>query len=121
MEIPRERFAALPAFVEAMPGDVREREEITEVQIVRAILERSDRRWQFVWNGVTIAAPVLDRAFYDDFFAHRITIAPGDALEVRLRIRQERRPELGVFVNKTYEVLQVFKHIPRQLAPGLGM
>lgn len=94
-------------------GDERELVETTDLQIVRAILEKSRRRWQFVWNGIKISAPVLDDAFYSDFFAHRITIAPGDVLRARLRIRQKRDPELGVFINEAYEVVEILEHIPR--------
>jgi hypothetical protein len=88
-------------------------EEITELQILRAILERSRRRWEFVWNGLKIAAPVLDEAFFDDFFAHRIMIAPGDSLRVRLRLRQKRLPDLGIYVTESYEVVEVLEHLPR--------
>lgn len=91
----------------------RESKERTEVQIVRAILERSKRRWEFVWRGVKISAPVSDDDFYNDFFAHRITIAPGDSLDVDLRVVQKLVPETGIYVNTDYEILKVYKHIPR--------
>lgn len=112
VEIPRERFALIS---EPLPRDdeTREIEETTTVRIIRAILERSRRRWEFVWNGVRISAPVTDDAFYDDFIAHRITIAPGDALEVRLKVRQRRDPTTGIFLNDGYEVSEVRNHIPR--------
>jgi hypothetical protein len=118
--VPREEFAALPAYYELVPGDARDIEEVTELQIVRAILERSSRRWEFAWNGIKIAAPVLDDAFYDEFFAHRITIAPGDSLRVKMRIVQFRSRDLGVFMNQKYEVLEVLRHIPRSIQGDLG-
>jgi len=82
---------------------------------MRAILERSRRRWEFVWRGVRISAPVLDERFYADFAAHKITIAPGDALEVRLKIRQRKDPSTGIMLNDAngYEVVEVLKHLPR--------
>lgn len=113
VKIPRERF---PLISRPTPGGeetTREVEEITTIRIIRAILERSRRRWEFVWNGMTMSAPVSDDQFYDDFFAHRITIAPGDALTVRLRIRQRLNPDIGVYLNESYEVVEVIKHIPR--------
>lgn len=116
LSIPKARFEALPAFLADEAATDRELLETTDVEILRAILERSKRRWEFVWNGMKISAPVLDEAFYDDFFAHNITIAPGDALRVRLRIRQRRAPDTGIFINQSYEVVEVLKHIrrPRQ-------
>lgn len=87
--------------------------EITDIEILRAILERSRRRWEFVWSGNRISAPVLDDLFYDRFFAHEITIAPGDRLRVRLKVKQHRLPDVGIFVNQSFEVVEVLEHIPR--------
>lgn len=111
--LPRERFALLPKTLDDDGGDSRDLEEVTELEILRAILERSRRRWEFVWNGMKISAPVTDDAFYDDFFAHRIMIAPGDALRVKLLVRQRRAKDIGVFINESYEVVEVMKHLPR--------
>jgi hypothetical protein len=120
-EIPRERFAALPTFLADESLNERELIETTDLEILRAILERSTRRWEFVWNGMKVSAPVTDEHFYDDFFAHRITIAPGDALRVRLRIRQRRSPDLGIFMNSSYEVIEVLSHLPRAGQGDLGV
>lgn len=123
IQVPRERFSSMAADA-THSSDERELVEITELQIMRAILERSRRRWEFVWHGVRISAPVLDDMFYADFAAHRITIAPGDALEVRLKIRQRKDPYSGILLNDPngYEVLQVVKHLPRhRQADFLGM
>ena len=80
VEIRRKQFAVLPESLDEVEGNSRDLTEVTDLEILRTILERSKRRWQFVWNGVRISAPVTDDRFYDDFFAHRITIAPGDVL-----------------------------------------
>jgi hypothetical protein len=111
--IPRDALGRLPASLDGDGDDTRELIETTEVEIVRAILQRSKRRWQFVWNGVQISAPVRDAQFHTDFLAHRITIAPGDSLRVKLRIKQTRHPRAGVFINEAYEVVEVLNHIPR--------
>ena len=110
--VPREKFAI---FQTEQPLDETSREivEITHVEISRAILERGKRRWEFFWRGVKIAAPILDERFFDRFFAHEITIAPGDGLEVALRIVQERNKDSGIYVNVRYEIVEVYKHVPR--------
>ena len=118
--VPRGKFAI---FQNQQPIDEMTRElvEITQVEISRAILERGKRRWEFFWRGVKIAAPILDDRFFDRFFAHEITIAPGDSLEVALRIIQERKPDSGIYVNTRYEIVEVYQHIPRvkqALLPG---
>lgn len=114
-KIPRGSFHHISRGALLEQPDSREFIEVTDVQITRAILERGRKRWQFVWRGVRISAPVLDDGFYDKFFAHDITIAPGDALQVRLRVRQTREPDTGILINDPngYEVLEVLEHRPR--------
>lgn len=113
--IPRERFARLSDVALLEDVEARDFIEIADVQITRAILERGRKRWQFVWRGVRISAPVLDDRFYDKFFAHEITLAPGDSLQVRLKVRQRRDPDTGILINDAdgYEVLEVLHHRPR--------
>lgn len=88
-------------------------EENCSLQIIKAILERSKRKWEFMWRGIKISAPIVAESFYTEFFAHEITIAPGDELEVQLRIKQKKDPRTGIYANKSYEVSSVFKHVPR--------
>lgn len=87
--------------------------EQAELQIVKAILKKSNRRWEFVWRGITISAPVLNESFYVGFFAHEITIAPGDTLKVTLAIKQSKDPDTGIYTNVGYEVVEVHAHVPR--------
>jgi len=110
--IPREKFSLFQSD-QVIDENVREIVEITQVEISRAVLERGKRRWEFFWRGVKIAAPISDNNFFNRFYAHEITIAPGDALEVALQIVQEKNPDSGIFVNVRYEIIEVFDHIPR--------
>jgi hypothetical protein len=86
-------------------------EEDCDLYIVKAIMERSNRLWGFRWRGIDVSAPIKDPKFYDDFAKHNFTIAPGDEFQVRLAIHQERDDVSGVYANKRYEVLQVYRHI----------
>jgi hypothetical protein len=117
--IPREQFVAL---IER--GTIEEGESIIEdanLEISRAILARGRRRWEFYWRGVRISAPVLDESFYDKFFAHSITIAPGDVLKVALKIYRQPDPDSGITINTKYEIVQVYEHLPRQKQKPLDM
>jgi hypothetical protein len=112
--VPRERFAAIASGVaEEREANSRTITEPAELTILRAILERNKRRWEFAWRGVRIPAPVLDGRFFDEFFAHSIRIAPGDTLEVVLKIYQKKDPDSGIYTNEKYEVVEVLKHTPR--------
>jgi|ERR1035437_5492748 hypothetical protein len=98
---------------EEIKSNSRSVPEQAEIQILKAILERSKRRWEFSWRGIRISAPVTDSNFYTEFFAHRIKIAPGDTLRVKLLIHQVLDPDTGVYTNDDYEVVEVLEHIPR--------
>ncbi|MCE8025490.1 hypothetical protein [Billgrantia aerodenitrificans] len=117
--LPREAIMLATNEVVELDGK-REIFEIVELQILRAILERGRKKWQFMWRGVKISAPITSKSFYDDFFSHSITIAPGDSLEVKLVIKQERDYDNGVYVNKSYEIVEVYKHNPRLRQASLG-
>ncbi|MEQ8407307.1 MAG: hypothetical protein RJS98_13765 [Rhodospirillaceae bacterium] len=119
IDIPRERFALLSSLIE-LDDPQREIQEVAELQIKRAILERSRRKWEFIWRGVKISAPVLDEHFYRDFFAHKITVAPGDSFEVVLKIYQSKDEDTGIFTNSRYEVIEVRRHIPRYAQAEIG-
>jgi len=88
-------------------------EEDADLYIVKAIMERSTRKWEFKWHGVNISAPINDPNFYDDFAKHDFTIAPGDEFQARLAIYQRRDDLSGVYSNTNYEVLHVYRHISR--------
>lgn len=109
------RRAAIPIREEP---DERVIYEQCELDIVKAILKQGKRKWEFVWHGVRITAPMLDTAFHSRFKAHEITIAPGDRLDVRLAIKQRRDPKTGIYTNLSYEVIEVFKHIPAEKQLG---
>ncbi|WP_419147932.1 hypothetical protein [Pseudoalteromonas 'SMAR'] len=112
IEILRKHFALLTSPLE-IEEPQREINEVAELQIKRAILERSKRKWEFIWRGIKISAPVSDQQFYDDFFAHKITVAPGDSLDAVLTISQVRDEDTGIYTNSKYEVKTVHRHIPR--------
>lgn len=97
----------------ATEPDSRITTEVVDLQIIKAILERGVRKWEFMWRGVKINAPIIAKQFFDNFDAHRITIAPGDILRAKLAIKQHRDPIIGIYSNEGYEVIEVFEHIPR--------
>lgn len=118
--IPRKSFPLLSKPIE-IDEPQREIQEVADLQIKRAILERTKRKWEFIWRGIKISAPVLDDNFYNDFFAHKITVAPGDSLEAVLKIYQSRDEDTGIYTNSRYEVVVVHKHIPRNMQSELDV
>lgn len=114
IEIPKENFPQLSALVNEEPeAEERSVTQVENLQILRAILEKGTRMWQFSWKGIRISAPVLDDDFYNQFYDHNVTIAPGDALKVKLKIYQKRNDVAGIYVNKKYEVVEVIGYTSR--------
>lgn len=116
--IPREVFDQM---ITVPPPDEDRRvvRELVELTILRAILERSSRKWQFLWNGIRVSAAITDDSFFDRFDSHAITIAPGDTLECEVLITQERDPISGVYENRSYEIARVVEHRPKPKHPEL--
>lgn len=110
--LPRESIILASGEVDLVEG-VRIIPETVELQILKTILERGKRKWEFMWRGIKISAPITSQNFYNEFFNHNITIAPGDSLYVKLLIKQVRDEDTGIYLNKSYEVAEVYKHNPR--------
>lgn len=113
ISVPRENFAVLSSSVVSELEDTRELLETTDLQIIRAILEKGKRKWEFAWKGVRISAPLTDEKFFQNFSERKFTVAPGDGLEVTLKITQKLNHEAGLYINSAYEVVRVLKHLPR--------
>lgn len=92
--------------------------ERTLLVIIKAILRRSRRKWEFNWNGLDLSAPIVDPTFFDRLQTRQIAISQGDSLDVELSITQEFDEEIQVWRNTRYEVTRVFGLIegPRQAA-----
>ncbi|GAB2627818.1 hypothetical protein GCM10027191_25940 [Novilysobacter erysipheiresistens] len=117
-EVPRGMFCRFDTRVIDEDGD-RVVVEYANLEISRAILARGRRKWEFYWRGVKISAPVLDDRFYDKFFAHEVTIAPGDVLKAAVRIVQRQDKDSGIYKNHSYEVVEIIDHIPRMRQASL--
>ena len=70
--IDRSDFSRIAEFVEEdgpnADDDIRLLDERARLVVIRAILEDSPRQWQFVWNGIRISAPILDKKFLPTFW-----------------------------------------------------
>lgn len=112
--IPRDDFGRLS--VPGLPGrpDPKKRAtpEPAELVVVRAVLERSDRKWQFIWRGLRISAPIKDPTFFDRLAAHEFQFGQGDVLVAELTIHQSLDDITGAWVNDFYEVTRVISKKP---------
>ena len=81
-----------------------------ELKLLKIILEKGNRKWEFVWNGIKISAPITDSVFWEDLRIGNIQISQGDSIDVILRIYQKKDPYADVFLNEKYEITEVKKY-----------
>ncbi len=108
--MPADKFALRSRAEEddAAHNDLRHiHDERSKVTVLKAILERGDRKWQFVWNGIKISAPIRSSAFFDSMAKREYEFGQGDVLDVTLRITRVRDEMAGVFINEKYEIIEV--------------
>jgi hypothetical protein len=94
----------------------RSSDQRARLVVLRAIFERSARRWQFVWNGIRISASIIDPTFFDKLASREYIFGQGDILDVTLRIHQRKDDVAGAYINEAYEIVEVHgvEHGPRQ-------
>jgi len=105
--IPRDSF---PILAEPMGEDRKERRHLDDrasLTIVKAVFERGGRKWEFVWNGLKLSAPISDPTFFDRLASREIWLAQGDQMDATLRVHQRYDDVSGVYINERYEIVEV--------------
>lgn len=69
-------------------------------------------KWEFYYKGNRISAIIKDENFYIKIDKGE-QFAKGDILVAKLKINQIFESSVNTFVNESYEVIEVIKHIPR--------
>jgi hypothetical protein len=110
--IPRDDFDRVRAIELEGDPNRRTKSENATLHVLKAVFQASNRKWDFVWNGVKISAPITDAAFLADLLQRVYLIGNGDALEVTLNISQKWDEQSSVWLNDGYSVEKVWKHIP---------
>lgn len=75
--------------------------------VIKPVLEKTSRKkWEFLWNHITIKAAIADKAFIENLDTK--TFGIGSTMKVNLDKTQEYSEELSAYKNVKYEVKQVF-------------
>ena len=75
--------------------------------VIRSVLEKTSRKkWEFLWNNISIKAAILDSSFIDNTLAKQ-AFGIGTVMDVELDITQEFSEDLQAFTNKKYEIKEV--------------
>ncbi len=85
--------------------------EAATLNIVRLSFEES-LKWDFYFKGNKISAKIKDPQFYE-MIDKGESFAKGDILQVELQIIQKWDDSVNTYINKSYQVLRIIKHIAR--------
>jgi hypothetical protein len=86
----------------------------TKIQIIRPILEKRKRRWEFVWRGVRVSGYIEDQAFFDSI-GKGLKLGIGDQIEVTIEIRQIKDPSTDAWINETYTIKEYHDYYPARI------
>ena len=75
--------------------------------IVKAVFTKSDRKWDFVWNGVKVGATINDPVFMASVMSRQIQFGAGDSIEATMEIDQTFDEMAGVWLNTSYRIAHV--------------
>jgi len=107
----RSDFESFSEVSERTEDDKKITTEITYLNINKICWEK-DYKWQFYYRGNKISASIKDETFFEKINEGK-KFSKGDSLEVELKIIKEFSQDINTYINKSYEVLKVIRHIPR--------
>jgi uncharacterized membrane protein YuzA (DUF378 family) len=79
----------------------------------------SKLKWEFIFKGNKISAKANDPVFQEQVDKGE-AFAKGDVLEVELEIKQKFDPTVNTFLNKSYKIKKIIKHIKRDVTLTLN-
>lgn len=111
VRVDREEFDELSTKSIVEDKNSRTITEATTITIVRVSFERN-LKWDFLNKGIKFAAKVTDPDFYDKI-DKGMPFSKGDNLDVDLEIHQSFDETVDAYINKTYVVSKIKRHLPR--------
>ena len=85
--------------------------EAATLNIVRLSFEEA-LKWDFYYKGNKISAKIKDPNFYE-LIDKGESFAKGDILEVELQIVQKWDESVNTYVNKSYHINRITRHLKR--------
>lgn len=85
--------------------------EAATLNIVRLSFEEN-LKWDFYFRGNKISAKIKDPDFYQ-LIDKGESFAKGDVLEVELQTTQIWEESVNTFINKSYQILKIHRHLVR--------
>lgn len=118
VEFTREEIEKIAVGAATMRDPERQRERTIQDRLIilKAWLKPGKNKWSFDWNGVPIAAPIVDDVFLQRLADHEVSIGVGDAIDATIYFRQEYNEQLSTWVTdqNSYSILSVIAFIERK-------
>lgn len=95
----------------SQPRSVRKTIERVQLAIIKVVLKRSRRKWQFNLDGRDISASITDNSFFDRLQSREISISQGDSLDADLATTQYFDEDANVWRDASFEVVKVHRLI----------
>lgn len=86
--------------------------ENQELSVFKVVF-KENYKWEFYYQGVKIYASIRDDDYFKRIERGEIAFRSGDKLIVNLNIEQVFNESANTFVNESYHIVKVIKHIPR--------
>ena len=109
IRVERSDFADLAKKSEEIRDDERRTIDAATLHVVRVSFEEG-LKWDFYYKGIKISARINDPAFYE-LIDRGEAFAKGDRLEVELQTNQKFDSSVNTFVNKSYQVNKILRHV----------
>jgi hypothetical protein len=77
-------------------------------------------KWEFYYKGNKISAQIQDKTFFEGIDKGE-SFSKGDVLNVEMQIEQIFDKTVNTYVNKSYQILTVKNHIPRDIQQSLEL
>ncbi|MDR2912856.1 MAG: hypothetical protein LBV38_06160 [Alistipes sp.] len=107
----KEEFPDMILKSEEIRDDERILSEAATMNIVRLSFEES-LKWEFYYRGNRISAKIKDPNFQESIDGGE-SFAKGDILEVELQTTQKWDSSVNTFINKSYQINKIIRHIRR--------
>ncbi len=117
VKIDRDQFVNLSIKSEDISNNEKLITEAATLNIVRLSFE-GNLKWEFYYKGNRISAKIKDENFQKSIDNGEM-FSKGDVLEVELQIIQCWEESVRTYVNKSYQVNKIIRHIPRDVEQKL--
>jgi hypothetical protein len=111
VRVDRNEFELLSRKSEELLDNERILTEIATLHVVRVAFEEA-LKWDFYFKGNKISAKIKDPSFYKTIDKGE-SFAKGDTLEVELQIIQKWEESVNTYINKSYQITGILRHLPK--------